>query len=137
MQVCGPFKRLEKHFTHWNPWLDYAVCVVYQEPRGEKTAIEQLQYLKDVFSEEGADGVGEQLRSMDINALRTVTSAAGLSIRAGGRRCSAAELRSALKDHLASALGADGEEQAGNLQHSDRDQLCKEHVLWNFENLCS
>ena len=54
MQVCGPFKRLEKHFTHWNPWLDYAVRVVYQEPRGEKTAIENLQNLKTVFSEKGA-----------------------------------------------------------------------------------
>ena len=97
--------------------------------------MEKLEYLKAVFSEEGADGVAEKLRSMDRDTLRTVTSAAGLSIRAGGQRRSAAELRSGLKDHVASALGAQDEEQAGNLHHSDRDQLCKEHVLWNFESL--
>ena len=90
-----------------------AVCVVDRQPRGEHAAMEKLEYLKAVFSEEGADGVGEKLQSMDINALRTVTSAAGLSIRAGGQRLSAAELRSGLKDHVASALGADGQEQAG------------------------
>ena len=115
----------------------YDVCVVDQEPRGGKTAIGQWEYLKAVFSEEGADGVGEKVRSMDRDTLRTVASAAGLSLRAGGKLRSAAELRSALKDHVASALGADGDEQVGNLQHSDRDQLCKEHVLWKFENLCS
>ena len=109
--------------------------MVDQEPRGEKTAIEQLQSLKDVFSEKGADGVGEQLECMERDTLRKVTAAAGLSCRAGGKLRSAAELRSALKDHLAGALGADGEEQAGNLHHSDRDQLCKVHVPWNFESL--
>ena len=109
--------------------------MVDQEPRGEKTAIEQLQYLKAVFSEQGIDGVGEQLMSMDINALRTVTAAAGLSIRSDGKWRSAAELLSALKNHVASVLGADGQEQAGNVHHSDRDQLCKEHVLWKFESL--
>ena len=113
----------------------YDVCVVDQEPRAGKTAIGEWEYLKAVFSEEGAAGVGEKLQSMDRDTLRTVTSAAGLSIRAGGQRCSAAELRSALKDHLASAFGADGEEQAGKVHHSDRNQLCKEHVLWNFESL--
>ena len=113
----------------------YDVCVVDQEPRGGKTAIGQWEYLKAVFSEEGADGVGEKVRSMDRDTLRTVASAAGLSLRAGGKLRSVAELRSALKDHVASALGADGDEQVGNLQHSDRDQLCKEHVLWNFESL--
>ena len=113
----------------------YDVCVVDQEPRGGKTAIGQWEYLKAVFSEEGADGVGEKVRSMDRDTLRTVASAAGLSLRAGGKLRLAAELRSALKDHVASALGADGDEQVGNLQHSDRDQLCKEHVLWKFESL--
>ena len=114
----------------------YDVCVVDQEPRGGKTAIiGQWEYLKAVFSEEGADGVGEKLHSMDRDTLRTVASAAGLSLRAGGKLRSAAELRSALKDHLAGALGADGEEQAGNLHHLDRDQLCKEHVMWKFESL--
>ena len=113
----------------------YDVCVVDQEPRGGKTAIGQWEYLKAVFSEAGADGVGEKVRSMDRDTLRTVASAAGLSLRAGGKLRSAAELRSALKDHLAGALGADGDEQAGSLHHSDRDQLCKEHVLWNFESL--
>ena len=118
----------------------YAVRVVDQEPRGEKTAIEQLQYLKDVFSEEGAEGVGEQLRSMDINALRTVTSAAGLSCRAGGKLRSAAELRSALKDHLAGVLGANGDEQAGNhdlcpwpasvLARRRGDASCSRHVAF-------
>ena len=48
--------------------------------------MEKLEYLKAVFSEEGADGVAEKLRSMDRDTLRTVTSAAGLSIRAGGQR---------------------------------------------------
>ena len=109
--------------------------MVDQEPRGEKTAIEQLQYLKGVFSEEGADGVGEKLQFMDRDTLRTVASAAGLSLQAGGKLRSAAELRSTLKDHLAGALGAGGDEQAGSLHHSDRDQLCKEHVVWNFESL--
>ena len=109
--------------------------MVDQEPRGEKTAIEQLEYLKAVFSEQGIDGMGEQLQSMDINALRTVTAAAGLSIRSDGKWRSAAELLSALKNHVASVLGADGQEQAGNVHHSDRDQLCKEHVLWKFESL--
>ena len=135
MQVCGPFKRLEKHFTHWNPWLDYAVCVVYQEPRGEKTAIENLQNLKTVFSEKGADGVGEQLDAMDREAVRRLTSAAGLPLRAGGKMLVASELRSALQDYVTVTLCADGEEQAGNLHRSDRDQLCKEHVVWNFESL--
>ena len=78
--------------------------MVDQEPGGEKTAIEQLEYLKAVFSEEGADGVGEQLQSMDRDTLRTVTAAAGLSRRAGGKLRSVAELRFALKDHVASAL---------------------------------
>ena len=109
--------------------------MVDQEPRGEKAAIEQLEYLKAVFSEQGIDGMGEQLQSMDINALRTVTAAAGLSIRSDGKWRSAAELLSALKNHVASVLGADGQEQAGNVHHSDRDQLCKEHVLWKFESL--
>ena len=78
--------------------------MVDQEPGGEKTAIEQLEYLKAVFSEEGADGVGEQLQSMDRDTLRTVTAAAGLSRRAGGKLRSVAEWRFALKDHVASAL---------------------------------
>ena len=90
--------------------------------------MEKLEYLKAVFSEEGADGVAEKLRSMDRDTLRTVTSAAGLSIRAGGQRLSAAELRSGLKDHVASALGAQDEEQAGNLHHSDCRPVPKERL---------
>ena len=86
MQVCGPFKRLGKHFTHWNPWLCYAVCVVDQEPGGEKTAIEQLEYLKAVFSEEGADGVGEQLHAV----VRDKFNSDNMSLRSipgGATRC--------------------------------------------------
>ena len=106
----------------------YDVCVVDQEPRAGKTAIGEWEYLKAVFSEEGAAGVGEKVRSMDRDTLRTVTSAAGLSIRAGGQRLSAAELRSGLKDHVASALGAQDEEQAGNLHHSDCRPVSKERL---------
>ena len=109
--------------------------MVDQEPRGEKTAVEELQHLKTVFSEKGADGVREHLDAMSAKALRTLTSAAGLPRRAGGKDHVTSELRSALLAHVAVTLCADGEEQAGNLQHSDRDQLCKEHVLWNFESL--
>ena len=112
-----------------------AVCVVDQQPRGEHAAMEKLEYLKAVFSEEGADGVGEKLQSMDINALRTVTSAAGLSRRADGKLISAAELCSALRNHLASALGADDEAQAGNLHHSVCRPLSKERIQYRF--LCS
>ena len=97
--------------------------------------MEKLEYLKAVFSEEGADGVAEKLRSMDRDTLRTVTSAAGLSIRAGGQRLSAAELRSGLKDHVASALGAQDEEQAGNLHHSVCRPVSKERIQYRF--LCS
>ena len=67
------------------------MCVVDLEPRGEKTAIEQLEYLKAVFSEEGADGVGEKLYAMDAEALRILTSAAKLPLRAGGKVRSVAE----------------------------------------------
>ena len=102
--------------------------MVDQEPRGEKTAIEQLQYLKAVFSEQGIDGMGEQLQSMDINALRTVTAAAGLSIRSDGKLRPASELRSAVKDHVTRSLGADGEEQAGNLHHSVCCRLSKKRI---------
>ena len=77
-----------------------------------------MQYLKAVFSEEGADGVGTQLQCMEQDTLRKVTAAAGLSLRAGGKLRSVAELRSALQDHVASTLGAEDEEQAGNLHHS-------------------
>ena len=122
-------------FADWNPWLCYAVCVVDQEPRGDKTAVGELQYLKTVFAEKGADGVQEHLDAMSAKALRTLTLAAGLPRRAGGKDHVTSELRSALLAHVAVTLCADGEEQAGNLQHSDRDQLCKEHVLWNFESL--
>ena len=106
----------------------HAVCVVDQEPRGEKAAIEQLEYLKAVFSEQGIDGMGEQLQSMDINALRTVTAAAGLSIRSDGKLRPASELRAAVKDHVASALGADGQEQAGKVYHSVCRPLSKERI---------
>ena len=78
--------------------------------RGEHAAMEKLEYLKAVFSEEGAEGVGEKLESTDRDTLRTVTVAAGLSLRAGGKRRSVAELRSALAEHIASAPGADEEE---------------------------
>ena len=118
----------------------YDVCVVDQEPRGGKTAIGQWEYLKAVFSEEGADGVGEKLQSMDRDTLRTVASAAGLSLRAGGKLRSAAELRSALKDHLAGVLGANGDEQAGNhdlcpwpasvLARRRGDARCSRHVAF-------
>ena len=116
------------------------MCVVYQEPRDEKTAIEQLQSLKDVFSEKGADGVGEQLECMERDTLRKVTAAAGLSCRAGGKLRSAAALRSALKDHLAGVLGANGDEQAGNhdlcpwpasvLARRRGDARCSRHVAF-------
>ena len=113
----------------------YDVCVVDQEPRGDKTAIEQLEHLKAVFSEEGADGVGEKLYAMDAQALRILTSAAKLPLRAGGKVRSVAELRSMLQDHVASALGADDEEQAGNLHHSPCRPLSEERVQYMF--LCS
>ena len=77
--------------------------------RGEHAAMEKLEYLKAVFSE-GAEGLGEKLESTDTDTLRTVTVAAGLSLRAGGKRRSVAELRSALAEHIASAPGADEEE---------------------------
>ena len=118
----------------------YDVCVVDQELRGGKTAIGQWEYLKAVLSEEGADGVGEHVESMDINSLRTVTAAAGLSCRAGGKLRSAAALRSALKDHLAGVLGANGDEQAGNhdlcpwpasvLARRRGDARCSRHVAF-------
>ena len=88
--------------------------------------MEKLEYLKAVFSEKGAEGVGEKLESTDRDTLRTVTVAAGLSLRAGGKRRSVAELRSALAEHIASAPGADDEEQAGNLRHSFCRPLCSE-----------
>ena len=91
-------------------------------------AMEQLEYLKAVFTEEGADGVGKQLQSMGINALRTLTSAAGLPLRAGGKLRPASDLRSAVKDHVTRSLGADGEEQAGNLHHSVFCRLSKERI---------
>ena len=91
-------------FADWNPWLCYAVCVVDQEPRGEKTAVEELQYLKTVFSEKGAHGVREHLHAMNAKALRTLTSAAGLPLRAGGKMRVASELRSALLAHVAVTL---------------------------------
>ena len=68
--------------------------------RGEHAAMEKLEYLKAVFSEEGAEGVGEKLDSTDRDTLRTVTVAAGLSLRAGGKRRSVAELRSAWRSIL-------------------------------------
>ena len=60
MQDRGPLKRLGKHFTHWNPWnplVCYAVCVVDQEPQRRQAAIDKLQHLKAVFSEDGTDGL--------------------------------------------------------------------------------
>ena len=64
MQDRGPLKRLGKHFTHWNPLVCYAVCVVDQEPQRRQAAIDKLQYLKAVFSEDDADGLGEQLHGL-------------------------------------------------------------------------
>ena len=98
--------------------------------RGEHAAMEKLEYLKAVFSEEGAEGVGEKLESTDRDTLRTVTVAAGLSLRAGGKLRSVAELRSALAEHVASAPGADDEEQAGNLHHSFCRPLSSERIQY-------
>ena len=106
------------------------VCVVDQEPQRREAAMDKLQYLKGVFEEEGADGVGEQLHAMDAEALRILTSAAKLPLRAGGKVRSVAELRSMLQDHVASALGADDEEQAGNLRHPFCRPLSSERIQY-------
>ena len=92
----------------------FAVGIVDQEPRGSEAAMEELQSLAAVFSGDGADRVREELQSMDINALRRVSSAAGLPLRAGVKRLPASDLRSDLLSHVSSASGADGPEQAGN-----------------------
>ena len=56
--------------------------------------------------------------------------AAGLSLRAGGKRRSVAELRSALAEHIASAPGADEAEEAGNLHHSFCRSLSSERIQY-------
>ena len=45
------------------------LCVVDQEPRGEKTAVEKLQYVKTVFSENGADWLAMQSKRLS-DAMR-------------------------------------------------------------------
>ena len=104
------------------------MCEIDQEPRGEKTAVEELQHLKTVFSEKGADGVREHLDAMSAKALRTLTSAAGLPRRAGGKKHVTSELRSALLAHVAETLCADGEEQARNLHHLICRRQSKERI---------
>ena len=102
--------------------------MVDQEHRGEKTAVEELQYLKTVFSEKGAAGAREHLDAMSAKALRTLTSAAGLPRRAGGKKHVTSELRSALLAHVAVTLCADGEEQARNLHHLICRRQSKERI---------
>ena len=78
------------------------VCVVDQEPQRREAAMDKLQYLKGVFEEEGAYGVGEQLHAMDAEALRRLTLAAKLPLRAGSKNLSVSQ--TALVSHVIDQL---------------------------------
>ena len=90
--------------------------------------MKKLESLTAAYPRECVDGVREELLCTSIDFLRKVHAAAGLPLRAGGKLLPASDSRPALLSHVASASGADGQEQAGNLHDLDCYPLCKERI---------